>query len=104
MFDLDSYLNDLISNCRAAFRERLLYVGLQGSWLRGEAHEGSDIDVMVILDQFFIQDMDRYREILKKIGFYERSCGFICGRDELLCWNPLEVRSEEHTSELQSRI
>jgi hypothetical protein len=96
MFDLDSYLNDLISNCRAAFGERLLYVGLQGSWLRGEAHEGSDIDVMVILDRFCIQDMNRYREILKKIGFYERSCGFICGRDELLRWNPLEVCQLRH--------
>ena len=98
MFDLDSYLNALILSCRAAFGERLLYVGLQGSYLRGEAHENSDIDVMVILDRFSVQDMDRYREILKKIGFYERSCGFICGRDELLRWNPLEVCQLRHTT------
>ncbi|MBE7003922.1 MAG: nucleotidyltransferase domain-containing protein [Ruminococcaceae bacterium] len=98
MFDLDSYLNDLISSCQAAFGDRLLYVGLQGSYLRGEAHENSDIDVMVILDQFSVQDMDRYREILKRIGFYERSCGFICGRDELLRWNPLEVCQLRHTT------
>ena len=90
MFDLDSYLNDLISNCRATFGARLLYVGLQGSWLRGEAHESSDIDVMVILD--------RFREILKTIGFYERSCGFICSRDELLRRNPLEVCQLRHTT------
>ena len=63
MFDLDVYLNDLISNCRAAFGDRLLYVGLQGSWLRGEAHKNSDIDVMVVLDRFSAQDMDQYREI-----------------------------------------
>ena len=44
MFDLDSYMNALILSCRAAFRERLLYVGLQGSYLRGEAYENSDID------------------------------------------------------------
>ena len=88
MFALDSYLNALILSCRAAYGERLLYVGLQGSYLRGEAHENSDIDVMVILKRFSVQDMDRYREILKKIGFYEKSCGFICGRDELLRWNP----------------
>ena len=97
-FDLDSYLNDLISYCRAAFGERLLYVGLQGSWLRGEAHEDSDIDVMLILDRFSVQDMERYREILIRIGFYERSCGFICGRDELLHWNPLEVYQLKHTT------
>ena len=98
MFDLDSYLNDLISNCRTAFGARLLYVGLQGSWLRGEAHENSDIDVMVILDRFSFQDMDRYREILKKIGFYEKSCGFICGREELARWNPLEICQLRHTT------
>ena len=98
MFDLDSYLNTLILSCRAAFGERLLYVGLQGSYLRGEAHENSDIDVMVILDRFSVQDMDRYREVLKRIGFYERSCGFICGRDELLRWNPLEVCQLRHTT------
>ncbi len=98
MFDLDTYLNDLLLSCRATFVERLLYLGLQGSWLRGEAHESSDIDVMVILDRFSVQDMDQYREILKKVGFYERSCGFICGRDELLRWNPLEVCQLRHTT------
>ena len=65
MFDLDSYLDNLISNCWTVFGDRLLYVGLQGSWLRGEANENSDIDVMVILDRFSIQDMDQYQEILK---------------------------------------
>ena len=98
MFDLDSYLNALILSCRAAFGERLLYVGLLGSYLRGEAHENSDIDVMVVLDRFSVQDMDRYREILKRLGFSERSCGFICGRDELLRWSPLEVCQLRHTT------
>ena len=91
MFDLDKYLADLIMNCRSAFGERLLYVGLQGSLLRGEAHENSDIDVMVILDRFSVLDMDTYRGILQGIGFYEKSCGFICGKDEMKRWNPLEV-------------
>ena len=91
MFDLDKYLADLILNCRMAFGERLLYMGLQGSRLRGEAHENSDIDVMVILDRFSVRDMDTYRKILKEIGFYEKSCGFICGKDEMRRWNPLEV-------------
>ena len=65
MFDLDKYLADLILNCRSAFGERLLYMGLQGSWLRGEAHENSDIDIMVILDGLSVRDMDTYRGILK---------------------------------------
>ena len=98
MFDLDKYLADLILNCRTAFGERLLYMGLQGSLLRGEAHENSDIDVMVILDQFSVRDMDTYREILKKIGFYEKSCGFICGKEEMKRWPPLEVCQLRHTT------
>ena len=99
MFDLNRYLDDLMLNCQSAFGERLLYVGLQGSWLRGEAHENSDIDVMVILDRFSVQDMDAYRGILKGIGFYEKSCGFICGKDEMKRWNPLEVCQLRHTTQ-----
>ena len=76
MFDLNEYLQKLIEECKIAFDERLLYVGLQGSYLRGEAHENSDIDVMVILNQFSVQDMDQYREILQQIGYYDKSCGF----------------------------
>ena len=98
MFDLDSYLDDLIRHCQAAFGDRLLYVGLQGSYLRGEAHRDSDIDVMVILDRFSVADMDAYRAILQKIGSYERSCGFICGREEMRRWTPLEVCQLRHTT------
>ena len=98
MFDLNRYLADLTLNCRSAFGERLLYMGLQGSWLRGEAHENSDIDVMMILDRFSVRDMDTYREILKKIGFYEKSCGFICGKEEMKRWTPLEVCQLRHTT------
>ena len=98
MFDLDKYLADLILNCRSAFGERLLYIGLQVSRLRGEAHENSDIDIMVILDGLSVRDMDTYRGILKGIGFYEKSCGFICGKDEMKRWNPLEVCQLCHTT------
>ena len=98
MFDLDKYLADLILNCRSAFGERLLYMGLQGNWLRGEAHENSDINIMVILDRFSVRDMDTYRDILEEIGFYDRSCGFTCGKDEMKRWNPLEVCQLRYTT------
>ena len=67
-------------------------MGLQGSWLRGEAHENSDIDIMVILDRFSVGDMDIYRGILREIGFYERSCGFICGKQEEKYWEQFTGR------------
>ena len=98
MFELSEYLDRLIAECMAAFGDRLAYVGLQGSYLRGEANEDSDIDVMVLIDRFCVADMDAYRDILRKIGSYEKSCGFICGRDEMARWNPLELTQLLHTT------
>lgn len=98
MFDLNEYLDKLIMECKNVFCDRLLYVGLQGSYLRGEANENSDIDIMIVLDRLSVADMDKYRDILEKIGWSEKSCGFICGREELACWNPLEVCQLRYTT------
>ena len=98
MFDVGEYLQKLIGTCKNAFGDRLVYVGLQGSYMRGEATDQSDIDVMIVLDGFSVADMDAYREILKKIGDYEKSCGFICGKEEMTRWNPLEVYHLRHTT------
>lgn len=98
MFDHNKYLEDLVSECKFVFGKRLLYVGLQGSYMRGEATEKSDIDVMLVLDRLSVSDMDEYRAILKKLGSFELSCGFICGRDELSRWNPLEICQLKHTT------
>lgn len=98
MFDVGDYLHKLIGECINTYRERLLYVGLQGSYMRDEATEKSDIDIMIILEDFSVADMDIYRNLLKKIGHYEKSCGFICGKHEMLLWNPLEVCQLLHTT------
>ena len=98
MIDINKYTADLISECTAVFGERFLYAGLQGSYLRGEANENSDIDIMMIIERFSVCDMDKYRSILGKIGHSDRSCGFICGRDEMMRWNPLEIISLKNTT------
>ncbi len=98
MTDIGDYLQKLIGACNNTFRERLLYVGLQGSYMREEASDQSDVDVMIILEDFSAADMDAYRKILEKIGAYEKSCGFICGKNEMLRWNPLEVCQLRHTT------
>ena len=98
MFDLNGYLQKLLTECRIVFRDRLLYVGLQGSYMRGEAGENSDIDIMIVLDQFSVKDMDAYGKLLERIGYREKSCGFICGRNEITRWNPLEVCQLLHTT------
>jgi predicted nucleotidyltransferase len=98
MFVVEDYLQKLIVACKNTFGDRLVYVGLQGSYMRGEETDKSDIDVMIILKDFSIEDMNVYQEILKEIGEYEKSCGFICGKDEMVRWNPLEVCQLLHTT------
>ena len=91
MFRVDEYLHDLIISMKDVFGGRLLYVGLQGSYLREEATENSDIDIMVIIKNLSVQDLDLYRKIISQMEDYEKSCGFICGMDEFSEWNPLEL-------------
>jgi len=91
MINVDEYLFRLIDNLEQEFKTRLLYVGLQGSYLRGEATEDSDIDIMVVIDVLEIHDLDRYRSIIESMDSFEKSCGFICGKSDLMNWNPLEL-------------
>lgn len=98
MFQLEKYIKDLICECKNIFGERLLYVGLQGSYLRKEAHENSDIDIMVIIDDMTVRDLNDYQNVLMLIGYFEKSCGFICGKEELQNWNPLEICQLLHTT------
>ena len=98
MFSIEEYIESLTAELQACFGKRLLYLGLQGSYLRDEATESSDIDIMVILENMSVTDLDNYRKILVKVGNYERSCGFICGREEMQRWNPLEVCQLLHTT------
>ncbi len=91
MIDIQVYMSKLIAQLKNAFGDRLLYVGLQGSYLRGEATQNSDIDAMVVLDGMTVQDLDTYKSVIISLGDYEKSCGFICGKSELSGWNPLEI-------------
>lgn len=96
--DIQVYLNRLIGGLTHTFGDRLLYVGLQGSYLRGEATETSDIDVMVIFDEIDASTLDTYRELLIAVGDYDRSCGFVCSRADMAAWNTPEVCHLLHTT------
>lgn len=97
--DMENYVETLTGALREEFGERLLYVGLQGSWMRGEAAENSDIDIMAVLDELNPEDMDAYRRVVKSMEYADRSCGFLCGRKELLEWNRCEICHLVHTTE-----
>lgn len=90
MLLIESYIEELRKLLQSMFGERLVYLGLQGSYLRNEQNENSDIDIMAVIDHITVQDLERYKNALMRIGYYEKSCGFICGKDELAQWNPLE--------------
>lgn len=96
--DIQVYLNRLLGGLTHTFGDRLLYVGLQGSYLRGEATETSDIDVMIIFDEIDAPTLDTYRELLISVGDYDRSCGFVCSRADMAAWNTLEVCHLLHTT------
>lgn len=96
--DIQVYLSRLIGGLTHTFGDRLLYVGLQGSYLRGEATETSDIDVMVIFDEIDASTLDTYRELLISVGDYDRSCGFVCSREDMAAWNTPEVCHLLHTT------
>ena len=91
MFLAEEYMGQLVAALRDNFSDRLLYVGLQGSYMRGEATESSDIDPVVIIDHLSIDDLNIYRQIISNMESPEKSCGFICGSQELIRWNPLEI-------------
>ena len=98
LVDIEKYTNDLTEKLKSHFGDRLLYVGLQGSYLRGEATENSDIDIMLVFDNISASVLKEYREILICLGEYDRACGFVCGREELLNWNPQEICHVLHTT------
>ena len=98
MIDVENYIAEITAKLRAKFGERLVYVGLQGSYLRGEATDTSDVDVMVVLDRLSVDDLDGYRAIVESLPRPDLSCGFICGADDLAKWNPLEICHLLHTT------
>lgn len=91
MVNIEHYVSQLFDLLQGRFGERLLYVGLQGSYLRGEATEDSDIDIMVIIDDLSVSDLDSYRAIIESMEHFDKSCGFICSKADLSNWNPLEM-------------
>lgn len=91
MFDLEVWLADYVRVMRSAFGGRVRFIGIQGSRARGEAAEGSDIDVVLILDRLDFDDMRRYREAAEALPHRELLCGFVSGADELRDWDRGEL-------------
>ena len=91
MIEISSWMDKFVGVLDASFKNRVWFVGLQGSYGRGEATETSDIDVVVILDELTVQDIQTYNAILDTLPNRELICGFVSGREELLNWEPSDL-------------
>ncbi len=85
-FNINTWMTGFLGESKALFDSRLLFAGLQGSYGRDEATAGSDVDVVVILDQVTPGDLKAYGAMLDTLPNREKVCGFISGRQELLNW------------------
>lgn len=86
MLEIESWMDTLSKKLEAAFGSRLLFLGLQGSYGRGEATEESDIDVVTVLDKVERADLDAYRAIVSRMRSGDKACGFLCALEELKNW------------------
>jgi len=91
MFNIEEYMQELTQLLKIKFGHRLLYVGLQGSYLRGEATQSSDVDIMVIIDELSVFDLRSYKSVIQSMDYFDKSCGFICSKEDLANWNSLEI-------------
>ena len=89
--DITTWMNDFLLKLNDTFGNRVWFVGLQGSYGRGEATETSDIDVVVILDVLSASDIGDYNAMLDTLPHRELICGFLSGKDELLNWEPSDL-------------
>lgn len=91
MIDINVWMNDFLQKLNNVFDNRIWFVGLQGSYGRGEATASSDIDVVVIFDELNASDIKAYNEMLDTLPHRELICGFISGKDEILNWEPSDL-------------
>ena len=91
MIDMTAWMNGFLQKLNKTFTNRVWFLGLQGSYGRGEATKTSDIDIVVILDELSASDIQTYNTMLNTLPHRELICGFLSGKDELLKWEPSDL-------------
>ena len=93
MISIDTWMGTLLPRLKEVFGPRLLFLGIQGSYGRGEATEDSDIDVVCVLDEVALADLEAYRALVRQMPEGEKACGFLCGAEELKNWPQYDLCS-----------
>ncbi len=91
MIDITVWMKTFLQTLNETFENRVWFVGLQGSYGRGEATETSDIDIVVILDALSAIDIQTYNTMLNTLPHRELICAFLSGKDEILNWEPSDL-------------
>lgn len=91
MIEITTWMDRFLKALNENFKDRVWFVGLQGSYGRGEATETSDIDVVVILDELSASDVQIYHTMLETLPHRELICGFLSGKNEILNWDPSDL-------------
>ena len=91
MVDMTVWMPNFLHTLNKTFDNRVWFVGLQGSYGRGEAYDTSDIDVVVILDELSAMDIKIYNDMLDTLQHRDLICGFLSGKSEILSWEPSDL-------------
>jgi predicted nucleotidyltransferase len=69
--DIEPILGEVKDSLREVYGEKLKGIILYGSYARGDATEGSDIDIIVLLDEItdYDAELDTLFEIIGQIDF-----------------------------------
>ena len=91
MIDITVWMQNFLQTLNKTFENRVWFVGLQGSYGRGEATETSDIDIVVILDELSAKDIQIYNDMLDTLPNRKLICGFLSGKNEIMNWEPSDL-------------
>ena len=84
--DINSFMESFKEDLLSFFGDNLLFLGLQGSYGRGEAKETSNIDPVIILRHCGKDEILKYRAYMDTLPEKDILCGFISSIDELRAW------------------
>lgn len=93
MIDIEKWMKSYVAAVQNAFGSRVRFIGLQGSYGRGEATDTSDIDVVCILDRLAMGDLAAYDAAVSTLPHRELLCGFVSGWEELMHWQCADLFS-----------
>ena len=91
MIDITEWMQNFMQTLHETFANRVWFVGLQGSYGRGEATKTSDIDIVVILDELSAMDIQTYNNMLDTMSHRDLICGFLSGKKEIMNWEPSDL-------------